>query len=449
MNLLSRLRGEARSTLSLSELVAWQQFVFGGHSYPLGLNTTMTGSKGEEFAPGLEPYVRAMSQSPPAFGAQLVRSLILAQARFTFRDRVARNSFGGNGLRLLERPWRNGTTGQLITRMEWHAGAAGNSFVYRRRAVDELKVVRPDWVVVIHGSHEDPDEAGWALDRELLGYAYYPGGVGSRNKPRTMNVEDVAHWMPIPDPMSPALGMSWLTPVIREIQGDIAATTHKLKFFEQGATPNLVVTGLPAEDETKFRSLVKMLGEQHDGVLNAYKTLYLSTGADATVVGSNLKDLDLKGLQGGHETRIAVASRVPAPVLGISEGLAGSSLNAGNYGQARRNLADGWMYPTLQDMCGALSPIIDKPNEQAELWFDTLDMPFVREDEKDAADIRSTDAQTLKALVDAGYDPDAAVAFLQGRGDLSELVGKHSGLFSVQLQPPGTETVPDSTEDSA
>jgi hypothetical protein len=43
------------------------------------------------------------------------------------------------------------------------------------------------------------------------------------------------------------------------------------------------------------------------------------------VVGSDLKQLDFKATQGAGETRIAMLGRVPAPLLGISEGLAGSS----------------------------------------------------------------------------------------------------------------------------
>jgi hypothetical protein len=33
--------------------------------------------------------------------------------------------------------------------------------------------------------------------------------------------------------------------------------------------------------------------------------------------------------------------------------------------------------------------------------------------------------------------PDAAIEFLRSN-DLGKLLGQHSGLFSVQLQPPGT-----------
>ncbi|HEU5085717.1 MAG TPA: phage portal protein [Acidimicrobiales bacterium] len=446
-SLLRRLRGSTRSAPwptiggidALASLV--NQFSFNGSTYPL-VNQTWGRTATTEMAGGLEGHVAALMQSPPAFAAQWTRSLVLSQARFSWRNpphhqTAPRKLFGTQALAILERPWPNGTTGELITSMEWHAGLAGNAYVLNRGG--RLRVLRPDWVTIVYGSMSDPDADRFALDAELLGYVYHPGGFRSNAKPETLLVSEVAHWAPIPDPLGAGVGMSWLTPVLREIQGDIAATTHKLKFFENGATPNLVVKGLPADDPQKFKALVALLEEQHSGLSNAYKTLYLSAGGDATVVGANLKDLDLKGVQGSHETRIAQASKVPATVLNISEGLAGSSLNAGNFGQARRNFADTWLYPSLRDLCGALSTIVPPPRD-VELWFDTSDMPFVREDGKDAAEIEKVKAETIRSLVDGGFEPDSVVAAVQAQ-DMSLL--SHSGKLSVQLQDPNATVTTD------
>jgi phage portal protein BeeE len=224
---------------------------------------------------------------------------------------------------------------------------------------------------------------------------------------------------------------------VRELQADRAVTDHKLVYFTNGATPNLVVKGLPytSGQDAAFQKLVATLEAQHTGLANAYKTLYLSAGADATVVGSNLAELDLKNVQGASETRIAVLSRVPAPILGISEGLAGSSLNAGNLGVARRNFADGWIYPTLQDVSAALAPLLAVPAD-AELWFDTADMPVLREDAKDAADIEFVKAQTIRQLIDGGFEAKSVVAAVMGQ---NMALLSHSGMLSVQLQEPGAQ----------
>jgi phage portal protein BeeE len=256
---------------------------------------------------------------------------------------------------------------------------------------------------------------------------------------------EVAHWYPLPDPVTPEIGMSWVTPAIREIRGDLAATDHKLMFFQNGATPNLVVKGLPATSKTQFDELVDMMEERHAGVKNAYRTLYLTLGADAEVVGADLKQIDFAAVQGKSETRLSVLSRVPASLLGISEGLAGSALNAGNFGAARRSFADTWVFPTLQNLAGSLAPLVGVPRG-AEMWFDAADIGLLREDAKDAAEIVQLQASTITSLVNAGFDPDAVLAAVQGL-DISQLLGKHTGMLSVQLQPPGTTT--DSTGGAA
>ena len=126
-------------------------------------------------------------------------------------------------------------------------------------------------------------------------------------------------------------------------------------------------------------------------------------------------------------------SRVPAPLLGISEGLAGSSLNAGNFGMARRMFADTWVYPSLQDLAAALAPLLTVP-PGAELWPDTADMPLLREDARDAADIEQVKQTTITGYVKEGFTPESAIAAVAGQ-DVTLL--HHTGYLSVQLQPPG------------
>jgi phage portal protein BeeE len=411
------------------------QFSYGNVSYPFGqgLPQTLAGNRVAEIANSIPGYRIALQQCPPAFAAQMVRSLVLSQARFTFRSRMSaaqpRRTFGNRDLGLLERPWPNGTTGDLLARMEWHAGLAGNSYVYAQPG--RLRVLRPDWTAILYGSEMEPDWASGALDAELIGYVYRNRGT---EDPHLLLPGDVAHWAPLPDPEMGGLGMSWLTPAIREMQLDRVATEHKVRFFEQGATPNLVVTGVPAVSRTQFEELVSEMESRHAGVANAYRTLYLTSGADAHVIGANLRELDLENLQGATETRIAILSRVPAALLGISKGLTGSSLNAGNLAMTRRIFSDTWVYPALQDVASSLAPIVTVPPD-AELWFDTADMPILREDAKDAADIEAVKADTINGYVKEGFTPESAIAAVRGQ-DVSLL--RHTGLVSVQLQPPGS-----------
>jgi phage portal protein BeeE len=417
------------------------QFGFNGGQYAVGgyngLVQTLAGNRASEIVSSLPGYMAALRQCPPAFAAELVRASVLSQARFTFRNLPgrpnARKQFGTKELGILEVPWPNATTGELIARMEWHAGVTGNAYVTRR--AKRLKVLRPDWVAVLYGSEQEPEDAIHALDGQLLGYVYQNGGLySSGNEPTTLLPEDVAHWSPIPDPEAGEVGMSWVTPAIREMQGDRLTSEHKIRFFENGATPNLVVKGIPAITKVQFDEIVDAMEAKHAGVANAYRTLYLTAGADATVVGANLDKLDLKAVTGTFETRIAALSRVHPVILGIAEGLAGSALNAGNFGMARRIWADTWIYPTLQDLVASLATIVNVPSG-AELWFDVADMPILREDAKDAAEIGQTRQTTITGYVREGFTPDSSIAAAIGQ---DEGLLKHTGNMSVQLQPPGT-----------
>lgn len=409
-------------------------FSFNGFGYGGPFIQTMPPSKTEEFADDFGGHMRAALAAPPVFGAQNKRARYLSQARFAFRDVRDRKVFGAPQLSILEKPWVNGTSSELISKMEWHVGLAGNAYVWFDRPNRRLKVLNPDWVSIVLGSQSDAADPAHQLDAEVVGYVYTPGGIRSGSASSTLLPQDVAHWSPIPDPLASFRGMSWVTPAIREVQGDVAASTHKLKFFENGATPNLVVSGIPAASQEQFGEIVEMMESQHAGVANAYRTLYLAAGADASVVGADLKQIDFKATVGTGETRIAFLSEVPASLLGISEGMQGSTLNSGNYAESRRSFIDGWLTSELQSLVGALAPLVMPPNDRAELWFTTADMPIVREDAKNAADIEQVNATTIRTLVDGGFEPQSVVEAVTAQ-DMTKL--KHTGKLSVQLQAPG------------
>jgi phage portal protein BeeE len=134
--------------------------------------------------------------------------------------------------------------------------------------------------------------------------------------------------------------MSWLTPVIREVQADQHTVTHKLKFFENNASVNLAVVAKDNLDSAQFNDWVDSMERAHGGVRNAYKTLYLSSGADVTPVGSTMQQMDFANTQGAGEVRIANAAGIHPVVIGLVTSLGGSSLNVGNYNAAKRVTVD-------------------------------------------------------------------------------------------------------------
>ncbi|MGD9693924.1 MAG: phage portal protein [Phycisphaerales bacterium] len=359
------------------------------------------------------------------------------------RDGKPSDMFGTPALRLLETPGPGETTQDMLSRMIQDADLAGNSYqvldtpLTRLGGDDQSSIIRlrPDWVEIVAKRRYRPDgQLGW----QRVGYIYTEGGKHSGNDWVTLGLDEVAHFAPIPDPLADFRGMSWLTPVVREIENDSLMTRHKRRFFENGATPNMIIKHPAGADRDKVLDFQKRLDAENSGTNNAYKTLNLYPGADATVVGANMQQLDFKSVQGAGETRIAAAAMVPPVIAGLSEGLQGSSLNDGNFSAARRLFVDGTMHPLWQNAAGSLSTIIKAPGPDTRLWYDADDIPFLREDEKDAAEITQVRAATVASLLQAGYTPESVAKFMQTPDDFRVLV--HSGLYSVQLQKPGGST---------
>jgi hypothetical protein len=416
-------------------------FAYNGRLYPFGsgFSTTYGQDPAEPIDDDFVGYVwGALRANATVAAVESVRVRLFSEARFQFRR--LRNGrpgdlFGDKSLARLEQPWPGGTTGDLLARMILHADFAGNAYV--TVIDDEMVCLRPDWTQILlapRRARRGRDGSVVDVGYQRVGYAYYEGGATSGNDtPAIFLPSEVAHFAPSPDPLASYRGMAWLTPVVREIQADSQATKHKLKFFENAATPNLAVS-LPKEvTPEQFEMFIEKMDAAHSGSENAYKTLYTGGGADVTVVGANIRDTDVGPTQGKGETRIAAAAGVHPVIAGLSEGLAGSSLNAGNFASARRLMADGTFRPLWRNAAGSLSTLVPAP-ASSELWVDTRDIAFLREDEGDAANIQMVRAQTVGALITQGFTPESAIAAVDN--DDFQLL-EHTGLVSVQLQPPG------------
>lgn len=421
-----------------------------------GLNTALTPDR-ETIENDFAGYVEAAYKSDGVvFACALVRQQVFSEARLLWREFTNGQPgelFGNSELSLLEDPWPGGTTGELLSRMDVNVTTAGNFYA---TTVDDngragraatgpgrrISVLRPDWVtIIIESLSGDP----YAIDAKVVGYMYEPPMHGFRpvqSEPLLLLPDEVCHYSPYPDPAARFRGMSWLTPVLREISADKAATKHKLKFFENGATLSTIAR-LPKEiGPEAFQKFVKLFKAEHEGVENAYRTLFLGGGADLTLVGADMKQLDFKATQGAGETRIAAASGIHPVIVGLSEGMAGSSLNQGNFNAARRLTADKTFRPLWRTAAASLQRLVTPPSSRARLWYDANDIPFLRDDQTDVAEIQAKQAVAVRQLLDAGFEPDAAVKFVR-MNDLGSLIGEHSGLFSVQLQPPGTTANPE------
>lgn len=366
------------------------------------------------------------------FSCLSTRSLLFSEARFQFqsmRNGRPGNLFGNQDLLILEEPWIGATTRDMLVQVEMDVADSGNS--YWVRDGDSLVRVPASSMQVLTVAATDSVYTGRKIGEKLIGYVIqFPG----EEDPVILPPTEVVHHKPYPDMSNRFVGMSWLSPCLPDIGADEGFTAHKTAAISNGASLQTVVSFDPTVSFEQFEKFVNKFQRDHEGVDNHGKTLFLGAGADVKTVSQSFADLALAATQAATETRIAACSGVPPTILGFSEGLKGSSLNAGNYGQARRRLVDGTMRPLWGFLASALESVVPVPGG-SRLWYDDRDIAFLREDVADIADITSLNSQTISGLIAAGYEPDSAVQAVLN-DDLSYLTGAHTGLTSVQLQPP-------------
>jgi len=276
---ISSRREPERASLPLSFADFAAYFTYGNNQYPFMLNQTMPGQKTEDIPQDFQGLTQmAYKRNGIVFAVILTRLLLFSQARFQFQQMVKGRPgdlFGTEDLRVLEYPEPGKPTGWLAARAEQDVSLAGN-FYATNLYPGMIKRMRPDWVSILMGSLKEPDLAPYDLGAKVVGYVYHPGGRQSGVEPIALHPEQVAHYAPIPDPDAYYRGMSWLTPIVQEIQADQAATSHKKALFENAATPNTIVS-LSETDPDKFNRWVEKFRENHEGAANAYRCLHPET----------------------------------------------------------------------------------------------------------------------------------------------------------------------------
>jgi HK97 family phage portal protein len=353
------------------------------------------------------------------------RQRVFSEVRFALRSLDNGDLTKNHGsLRLLERPWPGGTGTELLKRMELDASLSGIAVVYKPSS-SRLQCL-------------DPMKCEIQTDGfEFAGVLYWPNGIGTGN-PVPIRREEVAIWSPLPHPEHQYLGASWVEVVATELRTEVKMQRHQEKFFDNSATPNMYVKVKGTMKEESRVRLRQELERRYSGVANAWKTLVMDNDASIEKVGNSFAEMDYVNVIKSTEGRIASAAGTPPIIIGAKAGLDASTYS--NYNMAMRAFADHLIRPNWNSVVAALEPITNIPRG-TELWFDDSDVAALRADKKEEASIQQTVASTIRTYLDAGFDPDIAVQAATNH-DPSLLIGAHSGLFSVQLQPPGT-TNPD------
>ncbi len=372
--------------------------------------------------------------NPIVFAVAAIRTQLFSEARFQFqqlRNGKPGDLFGTSDLQILEEPWPGHTTRDLLTQVEMDVVTQGQSYWVKNDGY--LLRLEGSKVYIVTESVYEAALTGNQVGERLSYYVYKPDNDARHWT--TFLPEEVCHYMPYPNPQNRFIGQSWLSPCLPDIVTDEAITAHKQSTIQNGANLSTVISMSADVSPEEAQQFIEIFRRQHEGPQNSAKTLFVGGGSDVQTVGQTFENLMLQATQGSGEVRIAAAAGVPPTIVGFSEGLKGSTLNAGNYGEARRRLSDVTMRPLWGSFAGAMASLINVPSG-ARLWYDDRHIAFMREDQADAAQILDNTASALLKLIQMGFEPDAAVDAITA-GDLSRLGGHHTGLYSVQLQPPG------------
>ena len=387
-------------------------------------------------------------------GACLMRrQFVLSEARFAWQHVEAGDTEDEHGthhherrlfytpdLDRIRRPWPNASDGDLLAQMDFDISLWGNSF-WRPERDGTMTWLDPTRVTILTGDRTDAprSERTRAYGDILVGYAVH-SETGERIT--VFAPDQLVHHKPRRS-ANPFKGSSWIVSACVDVDADTEMSTTKVAYLRNGMKPGLVFKFNPEHDDPDLEEFADALEARHQGADQFFKTIYLTGGADVDTLGSNFKDMDLSSIQGGTENRITVASGVPAVIAGTREGLQGSSLNTGNYESARRLMADSLIRPLLRSSCMALQlgGAVVPPDDRVRLWYNGKGIHFFKEDLKTAAEITQLQMASLNSAVTQGWEYDAAVQAVT-QNDLTVLYGRHTGLVSVQLLPPG-ETDPD------
>lgn len=417
---------EERSALSLAEWAEW--FSYAGNRYALNGLTTY-GPQERVVFEGASP---AIASNGVVYAAVAARAALFSEARFVWRrfgagpKATAADIFTDGALASLDAPRR------LLVDLEMQVAQAGNAFI--ARFGDRLAVLPAQWCTLVLGSRLDAAHPDSAPDSEVIGLLYEP----TTGEPHVFAAGEFAHYRPtLPDPYARFRGMSYLRPVLGDAAADNQAREYVQAFYRNAATPNLVIRFPPEMAKQTIEVFRDLFLEKHQGAANAFRTAFLGGGADPVVVGSSLKDLDQVNVTKGLQSMITVASGVPDIILGVLSGHESSTY--ANYSMAMRRFADITVRPMWGHVAESLRPLFRAPSQggrtSAELWYDVAGVAALQADAKDDAAVLQMLANTIRTLVDGGYEQES-VKVAVTTGDLGRLVG--TGLVSVQLLPPGT-----------
>ena len=212
--------------------------------------------------------------------------------------------------RLVDRPNRFQSFGELQSEMLTFFNLMGNAYVwYRRQRGSEYPAafynLRPDWVRHIYQK------------QELKGYVYVPSGVAIEDGTPLL-VEDVMH-VRLPNPADPYAGMgkglSPISALARSADVDNAATEFLKVFFDSGAMPRYLLSVDAPLSQAIIDEATEAWMDRYGGRDNWIKPMVQGRGATAQRLSATFDELAMDKIDARNENRTAMCFGVPLTLI--------------------------------------------------------------------------------------------------------------------------------------
>lgn len=256
----------------------------------------------------------------------------------------------------------------------------------------ELWPVRPDRITPIPGGDF------------LAGYVY-SGPDGERIP---LGVDDVIH-LKMPNPLDPYRGLGPVQAAMVDLDSSRFSAEWNRNFFVNSAEPGGIIEVDERLDDDAFNELTERWREQHQGVAQAHRVAVLEQGTwkDRSMSQRDMQFVQLRGL--AREV-IREAFGIHGHMIGNSQDVNKANAEAGEISFAR------WLVkPRCERFKQALNhrllPLFDATNLE-------FDHDRVVPEDREADDRERTSLATAaRTWVEAGFDPEAVLAYL-GTPDL-------------------------------
>lgn len=156
-------------------------------------------------------------------------------------------------------------------------------------------------------------------------YEYSPAGIPIR-VPR----EDIVHFRNGIDPHNPRLGLSPLSPVLREVFTDNEASNFTASVLRNQGVVGFIISPrdsdvLPNSDDilaTKERFRTQFSGDRRG------EPLIMGSPVEIKQLGNSLKDMDLSAIRNLSEERVCAALGINPAIVGFGSGLEATKVGA-------------------------------------------------------------------------------------------------------------------------